>query len=65
MINVNVMMQGFDEAETMLKNIKGAYEAAASRAINLGLRAGRTTASKLVRERYIFARKTSRRKVWL
>lgn len=52
MMAMHVQIQGFDEAEKMLANVKGGYARAASKAINLGLRAGRTIASKLVRQRY-------------
>ena len=52
MMTMHVQTQGFDEAEKMLAGVKGGYERAASKAINLGLRAGKTTASKLIRARY-------------
>jgi hypothetical protein len=49
---VTIMPEGFKEAERALEGVKDGFPKAMSRAINAGLVAGRTTASKLIRTRY-------------
>jgi hypothetical protein len=51
-ITVNIMPEGFKEAEEALKGVKNGFPKAMSRAINTGLLAGRTVASKMIRARY-------------
>lgn len=52
MVTMSVQAQGFKEAERLLQGIKGAFPRIAAKAINYGLRAGRTAATVAIRKRY-------------
>jgi hypothetical protein len=51
-VAITIMPEGFKEAEKALEGVKNGFPKAMSRAINDGLVAGRTAASKLIRTRY-------------
>lgn len=51
-ITIAIKPEGFKEAERALAGIKNGFPKAAARAINDGVKAGRTLAVKMIRQRY-------------
>jgi minor tail protein Z (GPZ) len=51
-IAITIDAKGFKEAERDLAGVKNGFPRAAARSINAGLRAGRTMAAKLIRQKY-------------
>jgi hypothetical protein len=49
---IKVMPKGWREAEEALRGVKNGFPKAMARAINDGLKAGQTAATKLIRQRY-------------
>jgi hypothetical protein len=52
-VAITIDAKGFKEAEAALAGVKNGFPRAAARSINAGLRAGRTMAAKLIRQKYV------------